>query len=476
MDKRLEQLFRDVTGTSPETAVRLTPAGSNRIYYRLTGAGRTLVGTEGTSDSENCAFLSIGQHLYSKGLPVPEILAMTDDGMCYLQEDLGDASVFETLKADREAGVYRKESVELLEEVIRALPRFQIEGGQGMDFSVCYPCPAFDRRSILWDLNYFKYCFLKALDLDFHEAQLEDDFEKMVSTLLADAPYETFMYRDFQARNVMVKDGKPYFIDFQGGRRGPLEYDLASFVWQSRAAYPEELKEHLVSVYMDALAAYRPVDRTAMRHRLDHFILFRTLQTLGAYGFRGYFERKSVFLESISKAIAGLPAQIDKVAGEYPYMEGILRQMAALPRFAPAAEDGRLTVRITSFSFRKGIPEDNSGNGGGFVFDCRGMTNPGRFEEYRKLNGTDAPVLEFLDAQNEIQPFLEHVEGLVDPCIDKYLKRGFTSLAISFGCTGGQHRSVCCAERTALRLHRKYGSRIRIVLEHREQGYKGILQ
>ena len=475
MNDELIGLSKRYAGGEAEAAVRLTAAGSNRVYYRLTLAdGRTVVGVEGTNADENRAFLTIGWHLRAAGLPVPEILAVSDNGMCYLLQDLGDDSLFGLMDSARESGQYSAKQAGLLEKVMRLLPDIQVRGGDGMDYSVCFPCESFDRRSIFWDLNYFKYSFLKATGLEFHEARLEDDFEKLANVLLADAPYDTFMYRDFQARNVMVKDGEPWFIDFQGGRRGPVEYDVASFLWQARAAYPSELKNHLIDTYIESLNRYRKVDVNGFRKVLMHFVLFRTLQVLGAYGFRGYFERKQHFIQSIPAAMGNLRDLLDSGVGEneYPYLVELLRQLVELPQFAPVSmsADGKLTVRVMSFSYRKGgIPEDNSGNGGGFVFDCRAMHNPGRYEQYKGITGADAPVIEFLESKGEVQQYLEHVYGLVDPAVDNYVERGFLNLMVAFGCTGGQHRSLYCANHLAEHLKQKYGSRIHIVLEHREQ-------
>ena len=475
MNAELKELFGSYSGADAQSVIRLTAAGSNRVYYRLSASdGKTVVGVEGTNPDENRAFLVIGRHLRAAGLPVPEILAVADSGMCYLLQDLGDESLFGLMESARDCGTYSAEQTALLEKVMRLLPDLQFKGGDGMDYSVCFPCESFDRRSIFWDLNYFKYSFLKATGLEFHEARLEDDFDRLATVLLADAPYNTFMYRDFQARNVMVKDGEPWFIDFQGGRRGPIEYDVASFLWQARAAYPASLREHLIDTYIDSLARYRKVDASAFRNGLMHFVLFRTLQVLGAYGFRGYFERKQHFIESIPQAIGNLKDLLNAGVGatDYPYLVEVLNGLVELPQFAPASapSDGKLTVRVMSFSYRKGgIPEDNSGNGGGFVFDCRAMHNPGKYDQYKKITGADAPVIKFLESQGEVQRYLDNVYGLVDPAVDKYIERGFLNLMVAFGCTGGQHRSLYCANHLADHLNARYGDRIHIVLEHREQ-------
>ena len=472
MNEKLGQLFRQYAGCEAESVTRLTAAGSNRVYYRFAFNGKTVVGVEGTNADENAAFLSIGQDLASKGLPVPEILAVADDRMYYLLQDLGDVSLFDTLKSARETGEYSAEQTLLLEKVIRWLPQLQFKGGQGMNFKVCFPCESFDRRSIFWDLNYFKYNFLKAVGLEFHEARLEDDFESFATLLLKDAPYDTFMYRDFQARNVMVKDGEPWFIDFQGGRRGPIEYDLASFLWQARAAYPDSLKQHLTDVYLEALAPFRKVSRQEFLASLHNIVLFRTLQVLGAYGFRGYFERKPHFVQSIPAAIDNLRDLLKQDIEGCPYLTQSLRDITKLPQFnpQPAPQNVKLTVRVMSFSYRKGLPHDDSGNGGGFIFDCRGMHNPGKYDCYKKITGADAPVIEFLEERGEVQKFLEHAYGMVDPSVDRYIERGFANLMVSFGCTGGQHRSLYCANHMAEHLKLKYGDRINILLEHREQG------
>ena len=475
MNAELKELFGQYAGADAQSVIRLTAAGSNRVYYRLSlSDGKTFVGVEGTNPDENKAFLVIDRHLREAGLPVPQVLAVSDSGMCYLLEDLGDDSLFGLMESARVGGSYSPEQTALLEKVMRLLPDLQFKGGSGLDYSVCFPCESFDRRSIFWDLNYFKYSFLKATGIEFHEAKLEDDFDRLATVLLSDAPYDTFMYRDFQARNVMVRDGNPWFIDFQGGRRGPVEYDVASFLWQARAAYPAPLREHLIDTYIESLCRYRKTDGRTFRKGLMHFVLFRTLQVLGAYGFRGYFERKQHFIESIPQAISNLKDLLSAGVGakEYPYLVQVLGDMVGLPQFAPASvpADGKLTVRVMSFSYRKGgIPEDNSGNGGGFVFDCRAMHNPGKYEQYKKITGADAPVIEFLESQGEVQQYLEHVYGLVDPAVDKYIERGFLNLMVAFGCTGGQHRSLYCANHLAEHLKAKFGDRIHVVLEHREQ-------
>lgn len=473
MKKELENLFIKHAGAAPEHVVRLTSSGSNRTYYRLAAGDSSCIGVEGTVVGENETFCSLAAHFASKGINVPEVYAVSPDGMCYLQEDLGNESLFDRISAGRMSGHYSDEEKALLHETIAWLPRIQIKGAEGWDFSGCFHGQAFDRRSVMFDLNYFKYCFLKTSGVEFDEEKLEDDFQALASELLKETDM-VFMYRDFQSRNVMIKDSRPYFIDFQGGRKGPVYYDVASFVWQARSDFPEDLKADLVETYLRELEKFRKIDRDVFRQRLMLFVFFRTLQVLGAYGFRGGFERKRHFLESIPYAMANLKSLLPLVSGLCPYMTGLLSGMADMPRFAKPstlvekAPGPGLTVRIFSFSYRKGIPEDTSGNGGGYVFDCRGMHNPGKYPEFADKTGLDPEVRKFLEERGEAALFLSSVFPLADAHVERYISRGFTDLMFSFGCTGGQHRSVYCAEALAEHLAGRYD--IGIELVHRERG------
>ena len=463
----MKELYKNVTP--------LAGAGSNRRYCRLEMDGRSCVGVTGTDVKENEAFIALSRHFRAKGLPVPEVYEVSPDGMMYVQEDLGNELLADRVAAAHKNGGIAPDSplADLLCRTVAVLPKIQIEGARGLDFSVCYPQPAFDRRMVMFDLNYFKYCFLKPSGVEFNEILLQDDFEKLADDLLA-CESDAFMYRDFNARNVMIRDGQPWFIDFQGGRRGPVYYDVASFVWQARAKYPGWLKERMVDAYIEALSAYVETDRQVFDSRLRLFRLFRTLQVLGAYGFRGLVENKAAFVVCIPQAVSDLKELLEELPESYPYLSCILRKMVALPRFAAAADDGRLEVKVYSFSYKKGIPADMSGNGGGYVFDCRSIHNPGRYEPYKKLTGRDVEVIRFLEDDGEIIGFLDHVYGIVDPHVETYSRRGFTSLTVSFGCTGGQHRSVYCAEHLARHLAGKYPD-IRVRLIHREQSIEEYL-
>lgn len=458
-NERMEQLsllYASVFGAVPDDIVPLTGSASNRRYFRLTCHGRTCIGVIGVDGQENRAFVTIARHFRSKGINVPEVYAVSRDGLRYLQEDLGG----DMLSDNPSPG--------LLCRTMAALPKIQFEGAHGLDFSVCYPQPSFDRRMVMFDLNYFKYCFLKPSGLEFNEVLLQDDFERLADDLLQEDS-DTFLYRDFNARNVMVRDGQPYFIDFQGGRRGPIYYDVASFVWQARAGYSASMKDQLVDAYLTSLSEYRDIPREDFEAKLKLFVLFRLLQVLGAYGFRGWMEHKAAFVTSIPPAIASLKTLLDGQYGGYPYLMETLRRMTELPRFVDAAaSDGMLEVKVYSFSYKKGIPEDPSGNGGGYVFDCRSIHNPGRYDRYRNLTGRDKEVIRFLEDDGEIVRYLDHVYGVVDPHVETYRQRGFTSLTVSFGCTGGQHRSVYCAEHLARHLAIRFPD-IRVRLIHREQ-------
>lgn len=465
--KELYGLYKEYTGFEPDEMVPLTGSGSNRRYARLSGKGGTYIGVVGTDELENKAFLAIAGHFRSKGIHVPEVLASS--GMAYLQQDLGDMLLSDLVARAWDEGGISMDSplVPLLCRTMEMLPKIQFDGAVGFDFSVCYPQPCFDRRMIMFDLNYFKYCFLKPSGLEFNEVSLQNDFERLADDLLKDDS-DTFLYRDFNARNVMVLGDEPYFIDFQGGRRGPVHYDVASFVWQARARYPQWLKEKMLESYISALGRYIEVDKSVFDERLRLFVLFRTLQVLGAYGFRGLVEGKAQFVVSIPPAIEGLKELLSVPFDSYPYLNEVLGRMADMPKFSVPASDGRLHVKVMSFSYRTGLPQDLSGNGGGYLFDCRSIHNPGRYEPYKKLTGRDEPVIRFLEDDGEVQGYLEHVYAIIDPHIETYLRRGFTDLMAGFGCTGGQHRSVYCAEHLARHIADKYPD-VSVRLIHREQ-------
>lgn len=471
----MEKLFASYFGCNPHTCEPLYGTGSNRRYFRLSADGASCMGVQGTDSRENRAFIYLSGHFRSKGLAVPQVYGVSEDEMTYIQEDLGNHLLSDDVAAANKDGGFSPDDplTQLLCRTMATLPHIQFRGAEGLDFSVCYPQPSFDLRMVMFDLNYFKYCFLKPSGLEFDETLLQDDFERLAHDLLEDKS-ETFLYRDFNARNVMVKDGEPYFIDFQGGRKGPIYYDVASFVWQARARYPQWLKERMLESYLGTLADYVTIDRAHFEKRLRLFVLFRTLQVLGAYGFRGLVEQKAQFVVSIAPAIRNLQELIAEPFNDYPYLMDTLSRMTMLPRFVEDVADGHLEVKVYSFSYKKGIPQDMSGNGGGYVFDCRSIHNPGRYEQYKKLTGRDEPVIRFLEEDGEISEFLEHVYGIVDPHVETFSHRGFTNMMVSFGCTGGQHRSVYSADHLARHIAEKYPS-VRVILIHREQNIKEVL-
>ncbi|MBE6272701.1 MAG: phosphotransferase [Bacteroides sp.] len=463
--ENLQKLYQQYTGVPAEEIIEMPASGSNRRYFRLKGA-QSLIGVYGTSVEENEAFLYMAEHFKKKNLPVPQVLCVSEDKFFYLQEDLGDTLLFHAIEKGRVTNSFSEEEKELLRKTIRLLPSIQFAGAEGFDFNHCYPQPEFNERSVLWDLNYFKYCFLKATGLEFLENKLEDDFQKMSDVLLRSSS-DTFMYRDFQSRNVMIKDGEPWFIDFQGGRKGPFFYDIASFLWQAKARYPESLRDELLDEYIKAVSKYVNIDRIYFFSQLRHFVLFRTLQVLGAYGFRGYFEKKPHFIQSVPFAIENLRQLLREDYPEYPYLCSVLRELTEMKQFKDDLKKRQLTVKVMSFAYKKGIPNDPTGNGGGFVFDCRAVNNPGKYERYKPFTGLDEPIIKFLEDDGEIFPFLENAYALVDASVKRYMERGFSNLMVCFGCTGGQHRSVYSAQHMAEHLNKKFGVKVELI--HREQ-------
>lgn len=462
---KLKELYTGYVGTEPESVIEMPASGSNRRYFRMTGP-KSIIGVIGECVEENRAFLYMDKHFLAKGLPVPRVYAQSDDQLAYIQEDLGDNILFNEIEKGRKTRVFSDHEKALLTKTIRKLCEFQFVGADGMDFSYCHPAAEFNRRSIFWDLNYFKYCFLKATGLEFSEEKLEDDFQHLTDVLLRSSS-ATFMYRDFQSRNVMIKDGEPWFIDFQGGRKGPFYYDVASFLWQAKANFPNSLRKELLKEYIDALRKYKPVDEEYFYSQLRHFVLFRTLQVLGAYGFRGYFEKKPHFIQSVPFAINNLRELLRTPYVEYPYLNDLLNRLVNMSQFTDEIQKHMLTVKVMSFAYKKGIPNDSSGNGGGFVFDCRAVNNPGKYDRYKPFIGLDQPVIKFLEDDGEILEFLKHAYALVDASVKRYVERGFTNLMVCFGCTGGQHRSVYCAQHMAEHINKVFNLKVELV--HREQ-------
>lgn len=465
-----KELYKSYTGSFPEKVTLLPASGSDRSYFRLTGTER-VIGAWNETVKENEAFIAFSRHFLDQGLPVPEILKVSDDHKAYLQTDLGDDTLFSLLSKNG----LTDEVVSYYHAVVKWLPSFQVKGIRGLDLSYCYPRQHFDRQSMMWDLNYFKYYFARLSGIDFDEQALEDDFQTLVNFLL-EAESNYFMFRDFQSRNIMIVDNNPYFIDYQGGRSGPLQYDLASLLFDAKANLSPAFRNELLEVYlerMEELTTAQPdttelFDRTIFLKFFHGFVLLRILQALGAYGFRGFYQKKEHFLQSIPYAMKNLRWLFAE-----PAFKLNLPELAKLPDYEkqhsaiqePASEG--LNVRVTSFSYKQGIPNDQSGNGGGFVFDCRALPNPGRLTEYQTYSGLDQSVVTYLKGYPEMETFLNNVFNLVDSAVVNYMERGFKNLMVSFGCTGGQHRSVYCAEKLADHLQEKFG--LNIVPEHTEK-------
>jgi len=472
LKKLFEQHFRT-------PAARIQPlqgklGGSGRNIIRLSGEKVSAIGILYNVREENIAFLEFSRHFRRHGLPVPEIYGEDLDNGAYLEEDLGDTTLFEFLSKTRTGDTIAPEAIEAYRKVVAVLPRFQVEAGRDLNYKVCYPRDSFDRQSIAWDLNYFKYYFLRLAGIPFNEQALEDDFDRLTDFLLS-APRDYFMYRDFQSRNIMLRDGQPYFLDYQGGRKGALQYDIASLLYDAKADLPPELRHQLLDLYIEKLGTYADVTPEAFLHHYYAYVYVRILQALGAYGFRGFYERKPHFLQSVPYALKNLRwlSHNVKLPIALPtLMEAFNSMLASEKLQSLASEADTLTVRIFSFSFhRGGAPKDESGNGGGFVFDGRSLPNPGREERFKQLTGKDAPVIDYLNQQQSVHQFLASVMSLVDASVNEYQRRGFRNLMVSFGCTGGQHRSVFLAEQVARRLHGRTG--VEVVLHHRELESRG---
>ena len=467
----LNDLFTRWCGEKAVSINRLPVSGSSRQYYRIAGPENKAIGAINLDREENEAFLAFSRHFKSKKLPVPEIYLVNLDQHAYLQEDLGDLTLFDYLVRLRKNGNFPAELTLVYKTVLTELTKFQIRGAEDLDYSVCYPRSSFDRQSMQWDLSYFKYYFLKLASIAFNEQRLEDDYNTLIEYLLQqDTRY--FLYRDFQSKNIMIRDGQPSFIDYQGGRQGALQYDVASLLYDSKADLPPAIREELLNHYMNELDLYPQVNKEGFRESYYGYVLIRIMQAMGAYGFRGFYEKKTHFLQSIPYALNDLDWIINNV--EFPIeipallkVYGSLLKAPKLKRFKDkTGRQSTLTVSINSFSYKHGVPEDASGHGGGYVFDCRVITNPGKLDQYRSLTGKDKAVIDFLNQQDDVDEFLSSAISLVDMSVDKYEERSFSHLMVSFGCTGGQHRSVYCAERLAGHLRESQG--VQITLWHRE--------
>lgn len=449
----LHRLFTDTFSQPPLSMKELSASGSNRRYFRMLGKGFTIIGAYNKDLKENQAFIGFSKHFHSQGFAVPEVLAEDANNYIYLLSDLGDETLYSYRSKFNE---FTPELIQTYKEALNNLLAFQTRGSHGLDYSLCYPRNAFDRQSIYWDLNYFKYYFLKLAHISFDEQLLENDFEHFTNFLLeADADF--FLFRDFQSRNIMLHDNKLFFIDYQGGRKGALPYDVASLLYDGKAAIPQKIREELLTYYIQELTQAKVWDAALFRKYYYAFVLVRIMQAMGSYGYRGFYERKEHFLQSIPFALKNLQWILENVQLplQLPSLWKVFEQLVQSDKLQ-SLKQVKLKIDIHSFSYKKGYPEDSSGNGGGFVFDCRCLPNPGRQEAFVHLTGQDNEVIHFLEKEREVILFFEHIKSIVDMAVKNYLDRDFSHLSISFGCTGGQHRSVYFAEKLSNYLLGKY--------------------
>jgi aminoglycoside/choline kinase family phosphotransferase len=440
--------------------------GSGRNILRLSGERSSSIGILYGVREENVAFLEFSRHFRRYDLPVPEIYAEDLDHGAYLEEDLGGTTLYEFLSKNRAGDSISPQAIEAYRKVVAVLPRFQVKAGRSLNYKVCYPRASFDRQSIAWDLNYFKYYFLRLAGISFNEQALEDDFSHLTKFLLkADRDY--FLYRDFQSRNVLLRDGDPFFVDYQGGRKGALQYDIASLLYDAKADLPPELRQKLLDCYVNQLADFVKLEREQFMLHYYAYVYIRIMQALGAYGFRGFYERKAHFLQSVPYALKNvrwLLQQVELPIALPTLMDAFKSMLGSEKLQSLTSEPENLIVQIFSFSYRRGLPKDEAGHGGGFVFDCRTLPNPGREEAFKTFTGKDAPVIDYLNQQESVHQFLASVMSLVDASVSNYQGRGFKSLTVSFGCTGGQHRSVYLAEQLAKHLRGRNG--VEVVVRH----------
>ncbi|MDC0230860.1 phosphotransferase [Aureispira] len=471
--ENIYRLYKAWSGEKPLEILALPQSGSERQYFRLKGANHQALAVYNLWDSENKTFIDYTKHFRSKGLTFPEIYAQDLDNHIYLIQDLGNTTLFNFLDSNRTGLIISDNVISFYKKALSRLAFMQIKGIEGLNIEQYHNPPIFDQQAMKWDLQYFKYCYLKPSKIIFDEQLLENDFNNLISYLSAEE-FKYFMFRDFQSRNIMMEGEELYFIDYQGGKYGPLQYDVVSLLFQAKANLPNDLRQELLDHYILEASKYISFDIQKFKDKYYGYVLIRTLQVLGAYGFKGLFEGKNHFITSIPFALKNLswllknidlPLEIDYLK---KVLKGIIDNEHEQKEYQQKAD--KLTVRIQSFSFKKGIPEDPSGNGGGFVFDCRFIHNPGRYEPYKKLTGRDKPVIDFFNKKSTINDFVKRVEAIIDEAVETYIERGFASLCINFGCTGGQHRSVFSADYIAKHLKSKYP--VSIVLHHREQENK----
>jgi len=480
IQQQLNQLF-ETTFDEKVATFEILPAASasDRRYARLSNSNRSVIGAHNVNPKENISFLAFAEHLKNKGISIPEIYSKNLESNIYLQEDLGNYTLLQVLEKERTPNHFPDSVLKLYRKAVQDLAHLQIKGDEGLDYNLCSESQKFDKRAMMFDLNAFQFHFLKMVGLPYNAEKLERDFKRLVNYLTKEEGYNYFMFRDFQSRNIMIKDNTPYYIDFQSGRKGPLQYDLASLIYQAKADIPQAVREELTDVYIETVSGLIDIDVEQFRKQFYSFVILRTMQVLSTYGYRGFYQRKSHFLTSIPFALKNLEWLLENnhFPKRMPTLKAVLKQLTKMEelksindKYSNPNSDSKLIVTISSFSYKRGIPADDSGHGGGFVFDCRNLNNPGRYAPYRKLTGRDEPVKTFLETESKMPDFLQNVYALVDRAVKNYIDREFSNLMVSFGCTGGQHRSVYSADHLAQHLNDKFD--IEVTVNHVEQELK----
>jgi len=467
IEAKIANLFEQTYNHKPESITKLQESGSSRIYYRVKSIKNIVITTFNKDTKENNAFLYYSKLFKNLNINVPEIIAADIENNIYMQEDLGNEMLFDRILKYKSENEFAEEIVRIYKEIIKQLIELQINTSSKIDYSYAYPRAAFDKQSIMWDLNYFKYQFVKYTDVAFDEQLLEDDFNKFSEYLLkTDTNY--FLFRDFQSRNIMLNNDKIYFIDYQGGRKGALQYDLASLLFDAKAEIPLDYKNSLLDYYLNEIQKYKKIDAEEFKEFYFAYALIRILQAMGAYGYRGLYEKKQIFIDSIVSGLANLRYLISqiKTINEFPELKKVILKLLKSEKLSEHTKNNKLKVSIQSFSFKRGIPYDATGNGGGHVFDCRFISNPGKIEKFKSLCGKDIEIIEFLDKTDGTQEFIKSIKQITKASIENYTKRHFKNLSISFGCTGGQHRSVYFAEKIAAFIKENFDVNIELI--HKE--------
>ena len=468
--ERLTNLYKSWTGEKPDSISPLPKSASYRRYFRIKSNNKNAIGVYNADRKENEAFISFTKHFLKHNLHVPQLYTEELDNHVYLLEDLGDTTLYSLISGKRNDDQFTSIVLEHYKRSLKELIKFQVKASQDLDYSVCYPRNSFDQQSIMWDLNYFKYYFVKLTQTPFDEQKLEDDFNSFIKLLLS-TETNYFMYRDFQSRNIMIKDNELYFIDYQGGRKGALQYDVASLLYDAKADLPQDLRNELLEFYISLLTDSTKTRKDEFKKYFYSYVLIRIFQSMGTYGFRGVHEKKTHFLKSIPYAINNLEYifQENLFPERLNELKSVLQSIInnnSLRKTNEGENSDKLTVSVNSFSYNSGIPTDLTGNGGGFVFDCRSLHNPGRYDEFKMLTGKDKPVIDFLNKENSVKEFLSNVYSIIEPAIKNYEERGFKHLMINFGCTGGQHRSVFCAEKASEYLRKL--DNVNVITRHTE--------